>query len=136
MLTLPFALGACTGDDTPEADQSASSSPTAASSSPVEESEEPEPTEEPEPEGTVIPVTIDGSSVDPSGKRVKADLDEQVVLSIDSDRDGELHVHSTPEQIVEFEKGSGDYELEFEQPGVVDVEDHESGIVIVQLQVS
>ena len=132
-----LTLSAC-GDDT-DATTESTPSPTTASATPSEtasepESEEPEP--EPEPEGTVVVVTIKGDQIEPNGASIKADLDEPVVLAITSDRAGELHVHSTPEQYVEFRKGSGEYELTFEQPGVVEVEDHDTGFVIAQLQVS
>jgi len=138
LLAAGLTLTAC-GE---EADTAAepTPSPTTASSTPTEtpseepESEEPEP--EPEPQGTVVVVTITGDRIEPNGASIKADLDEPVVLAITSDRAGELHVHSTPEQFVEFRKGSHEYELTFEQPGVVEVEDHDTGFVIAQLQVS
>ena len=63
-------------------------------------------------------------------------LGEPVTLDITADREGELHVHSTPEEEIAFQHGDTEAELTFDQPGVVDVEDHESGKVIVQLQVS
>ena len=136
LLTAGLTLSAC-GE---EADTAAepTPSPTTASSTPSETaSEEPESEEpEPEPAGTVVVVTIDGDRIEPNGASIEADLDEPVVLAITSDRAGELHVHSTPEQFVEFRKGSHEYELTFEQPGVVEVEDHATGFVIAQLQVS
>lgn len=138
LLAAGLTLSAC-GDDA-ETTARPTSSPSAASSTPSEtpaeepESEEPEP--EPEPEGTVVVVTIDGDRIEPNGASIKADLDEPVILAITSDRAGELHVHSTPEQYVQFRKGSHEYELTFEQPGVVEVEDHDTGFVIAQLQVS
>lgn len=131
-----LTLSAC-GDDADPTTES-TPSPTTASASPSETaSEEPESEEpEPEPEGTVVVVTIEGDRIEPNGASIEADLDQPVVLAITSDRAGELHVHSTPEQYVEFRKGSHEYELTFEQPGVVEVEDHDTGFVIAQLQVS
>ena len=136
LLAAGLTLSAC-GDDT-DATTESTPSPTTASAAPSETaSEEPESEEpEPEPEGTVVVVTIEGDRIEPNGASIKADLDEPVVLAITSDRAGELHVHSTPEQYVEFRKGSHEYELTFEQPGVVEVEDHDTGFVIAQLQVS
>ena len=136
LLAAGLTLSAC-GEDaetTAEPSPSPTTSESAPSESPSEEPESEEP--EPEPEGTVVVVTIEGDRIEPNGASIKADLDEPVVLSITSDRAGELHVHSTPEQFVEFRKGSGEYELTFEQPGVVEVEDHDTGFVIAQLQVS
>mgnify|MGYP000094201217 CR=1 FL=1 len=133
LLAAGLLLGACSED----AEQTAGPSPTTASSTPSETpgdtpSEEPAP----DPEGTVVVVTIDGDRIEPNGASIEADLGEPVVLAITSDRAGELHVHSTPEQFLEFREGSHEYELTFEQPGVVEVEDHDTGFVIAQLQVS
>jgi hypothetical protein len=44
-------------------------------------------------------------------------------------------VHSTPEQHIDFEKGTSTKKLTIKQPGIVDVEDHALDKVIVQLQV-
>jgi hypothetical protein len=137
VLASGLLLAGCGGDDT-AAQETPSPSPTSASPSETAseepKSEEPEP--EPEPTGTVVVVTIKGDRIEPAGDRVEADLDQPVTLAITSDRPGELHVHSTPEQVVEFKKGSGEYELTFEQPGVVAVEEHDTGLTVVQLQVS
>ncbi len=131
-LTTALALAACSGEDTPAADDTPT--PGAASSTPA--TEESTPGEEPTADGTVIEITIQGDTVDPNGERVDVPLGEPVTLDITADREGELHVHSTPEQEVEFQHGDTEVELTFDKPGVVDVEDHESGKVIVQLQVS
>ena len=48
---------------------------------------------------------------------------------------GEIHVHSTPEQEIEFAKGTSTRKLTIKQPGIIDVEDHALNQVIVQLQV-
>jgi hypothetical protein len=44
-------------------------------------------------------------------------------------------VHSTPEKHIEFPKGGSEITLKLDQPGVVDVEDHDSGMVLLQLEV-
>jgi len=41
-----------------------------------------------------------------------------------------------PEQEIEFDKGTSTKKLTIDQPGIVDVEDHALGQVIVQLEVS
>lgn len=134
LLAAGLVLTGCGEDATTTAEPTPS--PRTASPSPSETASDEPRSEEPEPEGTVVVVTIDGDRIEPNGASIKADLDEPVVLAVTSDRAGELHVHSTPEQFVEFRKGSHEYELTFEQPGVVEVEDHETGFVIAQLQVS
>jgi hypothetical protein len=131
------ALAACGESETPAAPASPAASSPATSSPSTPQSESPtEPEPEPEPVGTVVKINISGTTVSPSGKRIEAPLDQPVILQIKSDRAGELHVHSTPEQVVVFKAGTTQDELVFEQPGVVDVEEHETGKVLVQLQVS
>ncbi len=86
--------------------------------------------------GTTVDITIKDGKVTPNGERVKAELGAPVTLRIDADTSGEIHVHSTPEQEIEFEKGTSTHQLTLDQPGIVDVEDHALEQVIVQLQVS
>ncbi len=45
-------------------------------------------------------------------------------------------MHSTPEQELEFPAGKSTQTLTIEQPGIVEVEDHDLDKVIVQLEVS
>ena len=86
--------------------------------------------------GTTVDITIKGGKVTPNGERVKAEIGAPVTLKIDADTAGEIHVHSTPEQEIEFEKGTSTHRLTIDQPGIVDVEDHALEQVIVQLEVS
>ncbi len=128
-------LGGC-GDTEPQtADETPT--PSASADEPADEPTETETEEEtPEPEGTVVEITINGDNVEPSGARVEAELGEPIILQITSDREGELHVHSTPEQTIGYGQGTTEAELTIDQPGVIEVEDHHSGLVIVQLEVS
>ena len=86
--------------------------------------------------GTTIDITIKNGKVTPHGDRVKSKVGEPVTLKIDADTSGEIHVHSTPEQEIKFDKGTSTKKLTIDQPGIVDVEDHTLDQVIVQLQVS
>jgi hypothetical protein len=136
-VSLSGTLSSC-GDD--GAEPSADNTPTASSSpTPSEtESSSPTPSETPSPTeetGTVVVISIEGDRISPAGDRLEVDRGEVVTLDMTSDRAGELHVHSKPEQYVEFEAGSSTHELVIDVPGVVDVEDHETGHVIVQLEV-
>ena len=126
--------GCGSGGDEPSAD--ASSTPTASSTPSESPSTTPKPTKKPAPAGPVVDVTINGDSVTPNGDRVDAKVGEPVTLNITSDRAGELHVHSTPEQELEYGAGRTTLELTVDTPGVVDVEDHVADVVIVQLEVS
>jgi hypothetical protein len=86
--------------------------------------------------GTTVNITLKGDSLTPNGERLQVKVGEPVTLKIDADRAGELHVHSTPEQHIEFAKGNTTHRLTIKTPGVVDIEDHALEKVIVQLQVS
>ena len=120
-------------DETPTP---AASSPTPADSPSPSTSSSPSETTEPEGKGVLVDVTVDGDEIAPNGARIEAEVGEPIIVTVDADRAGELHVHSTPEQVIAFDQGSAQHELVIEQPGVVDVEEHESGFVVLQLQVS
>jgi hypothetical protein len=85
----------------------------------------------------VIEVTIEGDSVTPNGDRIEVETGQDIQLDVTADAPGEIHVHSTPEQELEYEEGTSTVTIKaIEQPGTVDVEDHELEKVIVQLEVS
>src|SRR5689334_9916649 len=83
----------------------------------------------------VIAIKLTGSTVEPSGERVEVKANQPIVLQINADAAGELHVHSSPEQHIEFPKGGSEITLKLAQPGVVDIEDHKLDKLIVQLEV-
>ena len=56
--------------------------------------------------GTTVDITIKNGKVTPHGDRVKAEVGKPVTLKIDADVSGEIHVHSTPEQQIKFDKGT------------------------------
>jgi hypothetical protein len=84
-----------------------------------------------------IDVTIKGDSVTPNGERVKVAVGQPAQLHVTADAAGEIHVHSNPEQELEYDAGTSTVEIKpIDQPGVVDVESHALETVIVQLEVS
>lgn len=85
----------------------------------------------------VIEVTFEGGTVTPNGERVNVDVGQPVELEITADEAGEIHVHSDPEQTLDYEEGTSTLTIEaMDQPGVVDVESHDLEVVVVQLEVS
>jgi hypothetical protein len=83
----------------------------------------------------VIKVTITGDSVTPNGERVEVGVGQPIQLAVTADAPGEIHVHSSPEQEFEYDKGSSTLDLEpIPAPGVVEVESHTLDKVIVSLQ--
>jgi len=84
---------------------------------------------------TTIDITIKGGTVNPDGTQVKVKAGQPVTLHITADTAGELHVHSSPEQHIEYAAGTTDKTITLDQPGVVDIEDHALNKLVVQLQV-
>ena len=87
-------------------------------------------------QGTVVNVKVQGDKVTPNGERIKAKLGEPVLINVTANRAGELHVHSTPEQELEYHAGKTALRVTIDKPGIVDIEDHIAEVVVVQLEVS
>lgn len=128
-----FVLAGCGESDEPTTAEQPAASETPTSDTP---SESEEPTEESS--SFVVPaieVEIEGDRIEPNGKRVKVGVGEPVALHVESDRPAELHVHSSPEQVLEVEEGESTLTLSIERPGIVHVEEHETGKIVLQLEV-
>jgi hypothetical protein len=59
-----------------------------------------------------------------------------VTINVTANRDGEMHVHSTPEQELKYHAGKTTLSVTIDKPGIVDIEDHIAEVVVVQLEVS
>ncbi len=133
-------LTACGGEaDEPEAAPEETPSATTSESPTDEPADEPteEPADEPaeEPAGASAAVTIEGGTVDPVAQSVEVEVGEPVTLKVTADRAGELHVHSSPEQYYDFGSGRSTIRMRFDKPGSVDVEEHESGALVLRVLV-
>jgi plastocyanin len=126
-VVVAFALVSCG-----EAEDGASAEPTATAASP---SASPSPTAGEDAATESIEIEIEGDRVTPNGKQVEVAAGEEVTFAVTSDRAAELHVHSSPEQLLEVGKGETTATVVIERPGLVDVEEHETGLVVVQLEV-
>jgi hypothetical protein len=87
-------------------------------------------------ETKTIDITFSGDTVEPNGERVEVEAGQEIELVVKADKPGELHVHSNPEQELEYGAGTTTLKLTLDEPGVVDVESHDLEVVIVQLEVS
>lgn len=85
--------------------------------------------------GTTIDITVKDGTVHPNGAQLDAVVDRPITLRIDADTAGEIHVHSTPEQELEFGKGRTQLEITLNQAGQVDIEEHESDSLIARVLV-
>jgi hypothetical protein len=126
-----FAVAALVLTGCGESEEPTTSQATVSESPEQSESPAASPSQEPE----AIEVEIEGDRIEPNGMRVKAAAGEPVILAVKSDRAAELHVHSSPEQVLEVEPGESTVELVIERPGIVDIEEHDSGLVVLQLEV-
>ncbi len=124
----------------PAADDTAASSPTTSETGDAtEEPSETRPTDdEPseEPEDDAIAIHVQGDQIHPNGERIEVGTGETITLEVRSDRAGAFHVHSSPEQELEFGRGRSTLQVTVDTPGIVDVEEHEAGVVVLQLEVS
>ena len=85
--------------------------------------------------GTTIDVTFKGDTVKPNGVEKKVKAGQPITLHIVADKPGELHVHSSPEQEIEYDAGTTDKKVTIDQPGVVEVESHTLDQLVVVLEV-
>lgn len=86
-------------------------------------------------EPKMIDISFTGDSVTPNGERVEVEVGQPVDLVVKSDHAGEIHVHSEPEQVFDYEPGTTILKLQIDRPGIVEVESHDLEQVIVQLEV-
>ena len=83
-----------------------------------------------------IEVTIDGDSVTPNGDRVEVKVGQPIELVVKADKEGEIHVHSSPERELEYSAGTTTLKaFTIDKPGIVEVESHALEKTIVQLEV-
>jgi hypothetical protein len=82
-----------------------------------------------------VDVTFENGKVTPAGSKVEIDKGKPLKLHIVADEAGEIHVHSEPEQEIQYAAGTTDKTLTIDQPGVVDVESHTLDELILQLEV-
>ncbi len=82
----------------------------------------------------IIKVRFADGKVTPNGDRIEVETGQEVQFVVAADEPGEIHVHSDPEQLLEYGEGEEQFKLEFDKPGVVEVESHNLEEIIVQLE--
>jgi len=82
-----------------------------------------------------IAVTVNGDTVTPAAEPVTVAVGQPVELDVTSDRDGELHVHSSPEHEFEFKPGKSSFRFTLDQPGTVVVEEHVTDALVLKILV-
>jgi len=138
VVSISLLVSACGSDepgatDEPTTPRTSASEPTGQASPTDQPSAAPTPTRNAS--GTTINITFTGDKVDPNGVERKVQAGKPFTLHIVADRPGELHIHSSPEQELEYPAGTTDRKLTIDQPGIVEVESHDLDTLIVQLEV-
>ena len=142
--TLLMTSVGCSSNDTTASPPSAAPSVSTSSTTPASPSPSdgestgsptpatPSPTEAP---GPLLSVTIQGDEVQPNSKQIKLKIGQVLTIEFQSNRAGELHVHSTPEQFVKFGAGATSAQLVIKTPGTVEVEEHDTSAVVALIEV-
>ena len=124
ILTLATSLGvAGCGSDTSSASDTSSTKSTSSKAPSADASAQ------------KLDVAIKGETITPTNKRIEVNKGKPLTITITSDRSGELHVHSSPEEEIAFDKGTTTKKLTFATPGLIEVEEHVSDTLIAQLEV-
>jgi hypothetical protein len=138
-LAVTVLLAGCSSENTadpiskPTGSQTSAVTPSVAGS-PPSTSPTATPTKPPT-DSPLLSVTIDGEEVLPNAQEIDLSVGEPLLIEIESDRAGELHVHSSPEQFIEFAAGTADAKLVIKTPGQIEVEDHQTRAVVALLTV-
>ena len=128
-----LALAGCaSSSEEPSAKESLTATRSAGSPSPEAPSTSPSAADD---SADAIEIEIEGDRVTPSGERVDAKVGEPITLHVKSDRAAELHVHSSPEQELAVKAGESTLTIKINTPGIVEVEEHHSETVVLQLEV-
>jgi len=128
--TLGMLVSGCgsdepSGSEKPKADKSTATADASAKAKPTKK----------KPSGTTIDITFKGDTVDPNGVQKKVKAGKPITLHIVADKPGELHVHSSPEQEIEYDAGTSSKLLKIDRPGIVEVESHTLEQLVVVLEV-
>lgn len=126
-----LGLAACSGTESEPGGASSPQTSEGASEGSSEGSSE-SPTQDGAPDP--IEITIADGGISPNGVRLEVPVGEPVTLVITADVAGSLHVHSTPEQEIEYSVGTTEHEVRIDRPGVVEVESHDPTLVVLQLE--
>lgn len=87
------------------------------------------------PTGTTFAVTVKGKKVGPNAQELTVAPGEKITITFDTDRGGQLHVHSKPDQYVDFPAGTSAKELVIKTPGKIEIEEHDSEAVVAVVTV-
>ena len=82
-----------------------------------------------------LTVVLKGAKVTDPNQAITVGVGKTLTLDITADAGGSLHVHSSPEQQVDFAAGHTVKRLVFKVPGVIEIEDHATEQLVAQVKV-
>ncbi len=130
-----FAAGCGGGEEEPTASATASTEATTSPEATAEATESAAPAA-PAFDGTLVKVDINGSKVAPRPSTHKVTKGDKVRIEVTSDKADELHVHGY-EKTADLKPGqTAVVEFTADQSGRFEVETHDSGLLLFNLEVS
>src|SRR5919112_1729484 len=142
VLLLATSLTACGEDsEAPAASEPTSQSVESETPSPSKSPSESEPPSKSpsnspsEDAGPTLEVEVEGDEVKPVTEQIDVAVGQRLTITVQSNRAGELHVHSDPEHAFDFKAGTEKFQLTIDTPGSVDIEEHESDALVARLLV-
>ena len=88
------------------------------------------------PQARILTITVSGGKATGDTDRVLVPLGTPVTINVTSDAADEVHVHGYDKETQIPAGGTGSVAFTADLPGVFEVELHESGLQLLQLQVS
>ncbi|MDO7868312.1 hypothetical protein [Nocardioides jiangxiensis] len=81
----------------------------------------------------VIDITVKDGKVTPNGATIKVPVGKPIELRVTSDASGELHIHTTPAQALNYTPGTHSTTITIPRPGRVEAELEETGTLVANL---
>ena len=82
-----------------------------------------------------LKVVLQGGKITDPNQAITVGVGKTLTLDITADAGGSLHVHSSPEQHIDFAAGHTVKKLVFKVPGVIAIEDHATEQLVAQVKV-
>lgn len=82
----------------------------------------------------VIDIVVKDGKVTPNGATIKVPVGKPVQLRVTADSSGELHIHTSPAQSLDYTPGTHAVTVTIPRPGVVETELEETGTLVANLQ--
>lgn len=82
----------------------------------------------------VIDITVKDGKVTPNGETITVPVGKPIELRVTADSSGELHIHTTPAQGLDYTPGTHSITITIPRPSVVETELEETGTLVANLE--